>query len=665
MNRILPLIIDQVQNRVALRYLSTIWWEQVMKHPIARVVWRNLPGFSPIAGLVASAIALTATGIYGQSLPTDVQMLVPASNATLSFTDWFKNHNPGTVNAEAVAADSLHFSDLPNADFYRWSYQMFLWLTSPAQSTYGGTGRVFSSPEFFNVSPPDPVTGDRTLSRNAVNPLRGLSAARAAAMRRKVAPPVPLELGLRVANLGPNGFPFVQTKDGRFLEVLPVAKSASGLPLITDAQGRQVEIVRAKVSGEGADRRLQFFARDGRQVDAPQVETSRRFRRMLERNGPAPRRLDPERFIFKIDADTARRLNLSKLPIFLGRGGTVIDPEIAESDGNIQMTQAGALIYYGIAVNDVYAYFLTGQKDMAISATHFPVNATDLAAITSFAGAHSHTFLNPNALAVEIKTSWVEASAVADPSQYITMNARVPIYDRTDPTHWVQTGNHVVKVALLGMHVVGSTKGHPEMIWASFEHVGNTPNVGYDYANASNGTSSQPADPLAPSASWLFAGASVDPFPFKSHASAGGSGDIVPGNAGGNIGPTSAQRQAPWGAPNNHAPNPLSSAARSNAEIVSLNKDVRNQMNAADVRNNYLFIGATWTVGGASPTTNFNTSIAQNVVGTNHLANSTLETFTQSPVFVTGTFPGPGCLSCHDSNTVDTSHIFFDLKPLF
>jgi membrane associated rhomboid family serine protease len=27
------------------------------------------------------------------------------------------------------------------------------------------------------------------------------------------------------------------------------------------------------------------------------------------------------------------------------------------------------------------------------------------------------------------------------------------------------------------MHVVGSVKGHPEMIWSTFEHVSNTPNT--------------------------------------------------------------------------------------------------------------------------------------------------------------------------------------------
>src|SRR5206468_2114745 len=31
------------------------------------------------------------------------------------------------------------------------------------------------------------------------------------------------------------------------------------------------------------------------------------------------------------------------------------------------------------------------------------------------------------------------------------------------------------KVALVGLHVVGTTPGHPEFVWASFEHVKNSP----------------------------------------------------------------------------------------------------------------------------------------------------------------------------------------------
>jgi hypothetical protein len=43
----------------------------------------------------------------------------------------------------------------------------------------------------------------------------------------------------------------------------------------------------------------------------------------------------------------------------------------------------------------------------------------------------------------------------------------------------VPNGQKTVNLAMVGMHVVGSTKGHPEMIWATFEHIGNAPNDDY------------------------------------------------------------------------------------------------------------------------------------------------------------------------------------------
>lgn len=610
---------------------------------------------------------ITSARISGQILPPDVAKVTSASTPALSFANWFKNNDPMTLNAEVLPADSLHFPDTPNGDFYRWSYQMYLWLLSPSKSTYGGTGLVLSSPEFYNVSPPDPTTGLRTLSANRVSPFRNLSALAAATLARRLPTPEPMGLDLRVANLGPNGLPFIKTRDGRFLEVLPVARSVRGLPLIQVAQ-KSTEVSRARLVRRGSLNRIEFFDIAGKAVALQRVLPESRFKRMFTPRARAVATLNPKNFVFKLDANSAIRLGLGRMPIFVLRDGTIINPEVAQSDGQAQLTQSGSLIYYGIMVNDVYAYYLTGQKSGAIAGNKFPVNAANLAAITSFATAHGHTLLNPNALAVEIKSSWVEATAVADPAQYVTMSARVPLYDRTDPAHWVQTGSKIAKVALVGLHVVGSSFGHPEMIWASFEHVGNTANVAYTYDRASppGGTALRVADPVGGGAAWLFTGVQSPAFPFLSHAAGGGANDLVPGEAGGAVGPTSVLRMAPWGAPNNHKPNPLSTVSRSNAEIISLNRDVRAQMSAGDVRNNYLFLGATWTVGGAAPTSNFNTSIAQNIVGTNHLANSTMETFTQSSTFTNGgSFPGPGCLACHRDNTTDTSHIYSDIKPLF
>ena len=73
------------------------------------------------------------------------------------------------------------------------------------------------------------------------------------------------------------------------------------------------------------------------------------------------------------------------------------------------ISQQGSLVYYGIHVNDVYAYFLSGQKGGEIEATDFPTTQADLDAIKAFAGM---TFADGAALAIEVKTSWVDASTV-------------------------------------------------------------------------------------------------------------------------------------------------------------------------------------------------------------------------------------------------------------
>ncbi|MDT7543037.1 MAG: hypothetical protein QOE33_2941 [Acidobacteriota bacterium] len=73
-------------------------------------------------------------------------------------------------------------------------------------------------------------------------------------------------------------------------------------------------------------------------------------------------------------------------------------------------------------------------------------------------------------------------------SSYVTMTATIPTYNKANPNLWTPTGQKTVQLALVGMHVVGSTVGHPEMIWATFEHFGNTPNAAYSYINTGNVT---------------------------------------------------------------------------------------------------------------------------------------------------------------------------------
>src|SRR5205085_867692 len=164
-----------------------------------------------------------------------------------------------------------------------------------------------------------------------------------------------------------------------------------------------------------------------------------------------------------------QRFMAGRIPIFLDSAGNVVDVEQGQAGGgDVLQTQTGSLVYYATMVNDVYAYFLTGAKNGGITPkpTQFPTKQADLNKIVTFASMHGKTFPDPNALAVEVKTSWVEAAGLPNPSSYITMNASIPTYDKSNPNEWVPNGKKTVQLALVAMHVVGSTAGHPELIWA-------------------------------------------------------------------------------------------------------------------------------------------------------------------------------------------------------
>jgi len=81
-------------------------------------------------------------------------------------------------------------------------------------------------------------------------------------------------------------------------------------------------------------------------------------------------------------------------------------------------------------------------------------------------------------------------ASLPDPDNYITMTATIPTYDKSDPNKWTPNGQQSAKLAMVGMHVVGSANGHPELIWATFEHVGNAPNAAYSYINSSGSSTS-------------------------------------------------------------------------------------------------------------------------------------------------------------------------------
>ena len=214
----------------------------------------------------------------------------------------------------------------------------------------------------------------------------------------------------------------------------------------------------------------------------------------------------------------------------------------------------------------------------------------------------------------------------------------------------VQSGTKQTKLALVGIHVVGSTLDHPEMLWATFEHVNNTPNPQYTFTTTSNGVGTQPADGPG---GWLFSSTGAAPANANTPRITP-NGTTLDATFGQTIGPSDVVRVNPWGTASTDA-----DFTANNTDIVSLNANVIGLLAAGDVRKNYILIGTSWVKGGGSPSTG-------TIVGTPEMANSTMETF----------FQFSNCFGCHTGNMLGTradpdgfsgglSHIWAAVRPLF
>jgi hypothetical protein len=570
---------------------------------------------------LAAAAAFVLPSADAQTLPTDAQPICAIPPAT--FAAMFESGSV-TLNGVVKPADST-VNLAPNCPFFVWSEQMFLWMTSPAPSRYGGGSRIMFSPTFFSVTPPIPDAGPpddwrRNFVRNN--------------------PRLPFRMMLRATELGPHFRPVVLARTGQVVEVTRPPREAAP-PVVRTRTGAMVRIGDVRRTPAGA---LQFLDTRGRAVPA-QVRALPQLQRTVVRleNGV---RTPVVSMTSVRDAIQARRFDFRGIPVFLDGANNVIDVEPGQADSGVLLSQNNSLVYYIIVVNDVFAYHRTMQGPGLIpdpTPILFPQTAANANAVVAFAATKGATIVDPDALAIESKSSWVEASAVANPGDYIQVQATVPTFDTSNASEWVPNGEKTVTLVMVGMHVVGSTFSHGEMVWASYEHFGNAPNVAYNYTSAAG----PQTVPFNPAGSWVFT-PSGSPGPFNAmHASWDiTTGHIVGVPGGSPVASTPVARMHPFGS------DPSSAAL--NTQVISANVSRINQLAPGDVRRNYFQLGTTWTIGGAPPS-------GGNQVGTNRLANATIETFAQAQPPAN---PGTNCFSCHGSNTVAVSHIYRQMNPL-
>lgn len=649
-------------------------------------------GFRAGATIFGLMLVLCLSVLFAnaQTLPNNAQPSA-GDNCNVS-SSAFKSFFQGgiaSVNGVVNPANSVTFTNntaLHNCDFYQWAQQMFLWLTSPAPATYGGGGgRIFSSPAFYTVSPAD-ASGKRTLIPNQA----GFG----------VIVPFPIHLvNVRAAQVGVHGLPVIMSKSGQMFEVQPGPVSKAGKPLVLNQAGQQVE-----VSGTALKNgKLVLLDNTGKPISKPKLIVPKQFTpELLQNLRPQQQRLaEPvpahEELMQPTAAHVVQLQKLQPRPvnpsliaqqfvlngknIFLNVNGGVIETEEGQAgDDGVLVAQNGSLIYYVTMVNDVMAYFLTGTKDGGITPTptQFPTTAGALAQITTFATAHGRTpspisdptcataigaatspFPDPCALAIEVKSSWIETTGLANLNEYITTEAVIPTFDQSNPNKWTPNGQKTTTLALVGMHVVGSANGHPEMIWSSFQHFGNAPLATFKY-NASSGTNPHTVTQANPvTGTWLFCATGATGNFNQMHAQFD-SPNIV--GVGGPIGPSNVLSSTPFGAVLGTQPNPLiASDAESNTQIIAIDNSIQQDFAALsggpDIRTNYFMTGATWTEGGATPAGNFPPG---NAVGTSQMENPTMETFQQTSTF--NEFSN-NCLTCHGTNQLSVSHVACD--PIF
>ncbi|GJM22640.1 MAG: hypothetical protein DHS20C15_25550 [Planctomycetota bacterium] len=322
---------------------------------------------------------------------------------------------------------------------------------------------------------------------------------------------------------------------------------------------------------------------------------------------------------------------------------------------DVSLTPGGSLVYYAIHVNDVYAYMASGVNSGDLAGQQgmdeFPTTSQQLATIVDYATqSYGVTINDANSLAMEVKSSWVKVTPGMDASTYATIVADVPKYTRdSENKKWTWDGvtqEEDVTLACVGFHIVGSMADHPEMIWATFEHVNNVPLGDYYYLNESGTVTEQKNwNNGAPVPGvWLFMdGTSREASMNQMHMELNGN-DIV-ALSGETISPSNTMRSQAWGDPDGEA------SAANNTDILSINQNIVSMLSPGDVRANYALVGATYTKNGV-PGVGIKKPVFE---GSTLLANSTMETYYQSK----------SCFGCHNGGMLSgLSHIFTGVKPL-
>jgi len=307
----------------------------------------------------------------------------------------------------------------------------------------------------------------------------------------------------------------------------------------------------------------------------------------------------------------------------IGRSAQARTLELVQQAGpdGIMVDLQGRPIYYSIHSDATFGNFITqnGLLDPAkLRAfdpnTSFPVNSLTL------------------------KAAWKVVAPGEDVRTFYTREAQIARLTVKDGKIVVTDKTKRVRVALVGFHIAGAVNGHPEMIWATFEHVRNAPDL------------PKPVNDMGPNdivsdKSWTFYKANT---PFKDcNINSAGAGALKLDEAKQALSPVTQVCRI--------FANGGGRKETNQANIAQLNDSVHKQL--TDVFKNYFEVGAIWfaATNGLKPNCTFQPGSlecpaqpgAPILTGSTQLSNATVETFTQSQS------TQGNCFACH--NTVQVT----------
>jgi hypothetical protein len=281
--------------------------------------------------------------------------------------------------------------------------------------------------------------------------------------------------------------------------------------------------------------------------------------------------------------------------------------EQAGSNG-VLVDQSGRAVYYATHMDPIYfgftqKYFGPANYAKAAPTLNYPIGAT------------------------VFKTAWRVVQPGEDTSKVFTVNATIDLLESDGKGGLKPSGKTQanVPVELIGMHVVGVIKDHPEFAWATFEQLSNAPDL-------PSGTSPQSPDPVSAQNFTFYKGGT----PANVSNSMPMSLTIDPATQV--IAPvTNAFRQFAYGG---------ATPASRVTDITSINDNFQKSIvgKASPAVNtvfaNYKLVGTVWILANTLKPGDGN--LDSEAIGSIDLADSTLETFVQ------GT--GTNCFSCHNTS---------------